>query len=157
MKLFILLTDYNPKRGESRMRWFVRNMPMSYEEHWHSKIVLSGGRSLVIECYEKELRKKGYHKNNRHRFLGCIIACSRWAVKLEIDNQEDQEISISEERDRSESLLLNILSCGNGGRVGKTQGESWREGHDMVSILFTDFIDLPEILQNERQGSGCWD
>jgi class 3 adenylate cyclase/Tfp pilus assembly protein PilF len=142
-ELFILLTD-STRNEENQMRLIRQEYAYSYEKLAFQDSVIKAEEALVIElAYEKELRKKD---TTRNIAIGSGIVLLLVAGGLYNRNRyikKSRDI-ISEERDRSESLLLNILPAEIAEEL-KDKGKADARDYDMVSILFTDFIRFTEI------------
>ncbi|MGB6034724.1 MAG: adenylate/guanylate cyclase domain-containing protein, partial [Cryomorphaceae bacterium] len=100
--------------------------------------------ALLVElAYEKELRKKDTTRNVAigsglvfFLLAGGLLSRNRYIKK-------SRDI-ISLEKDRSESLLLNILPAEIAEEL-KDKGRADARDFDLVSILFTDFVRFTEI------------
>ncbi|WP_296701038.1 adenylate/guanylate cyclase domain-containing protein, partial [Algoriphagus sp.] len=142
-ELFVLLTD-STRNEENQMRLIRQEYAYSYEKKAFQDSVMKAEEALVIElAYQKELRKKD---TTRNIAIGSGVVLLLLAGGLYNRNRyikKSRDI-ISEERDRSESLLLNILPEEIAEEL-KNKGKADARDYDMVSILFTDFIRFTEI------------
>jgi class 3 adenylate cyclase len=116
----------------------------SYDKKVFQDSIAKAEEALVIElAYEKELRKKD---TTRNIAIGSGLALLLLAGGLLNRNRyiKKSRDLISIERDRSESLLLNILPAEIAEEL-KEKGRADARDFDLVSILFTDFIRFTEI------------
>lgn len=142
-ELFILLTD-STRNEENQMRLIRQEYAYSYEKMAFQDSIIKAEEALVIElAYQKELRKKD---TSRNIAIGSGLVLLLLAGGLYNRNRyikKSRDI-ISGERDRSESLLLNILPAEIAEEL-KDKGKADARDYNMVSILFTDFIRFTEI------------
>lgn len=142
-ELFILLTD-STRNEENQMRLIRQEYAYSYEKIAFQDSIIKAEEALVIElAYEKQLRKKDTTRNIAigSGILLLLVAGGLYNRNRYIKKSRD---IISGERDRSESLLLNILPAEIAEEL-KEKGKADARDYDMVSILFTDFIRFTEI------------
>jgi class 3 adenylate cyclase len=142
-ELFIQLTD-STQNKENQMRLIRQEHAYSYEKMAYHDSIKKAEEAFVIElAYQKQLRKKD---TTRNIAIGSGLVLLLLAGGLYNRNRyikKSRDI-ISEERDRSESLLLNILPAEIAEEL-KEKGKADARNYDMVSILFTDFIRFTEI------------
>ena len=142
-ELFVQLTD-STQNKENQMRLIRQEYAYSYEKMAFQDSIKKAEEAFVIElAYQKQLRKKD---TTRNIALGSGLVLLLLAGGLFNRNRyikKSRDI-ISEERDRSESLLLNILPAEIAEEL-KEKGKADARNYDMVSILFTDFIRFTEI------------
>jgi class 3 adenylate cyclase/Tfp pilus assembly protein PilF len=142
-ELFIQLTD-STQNKENQMRLISQEYAYSYEKLAFQDSIRKAEEAFVIElAYQKELRKKDTTRNIAigSGIVMLILAGGLYNRNRYIKKSRD---IISQERDRSESLLLNILPEEIAEEL-KEKGKADARDYDMVSILFTDFIRFTEI------------
>jgi class 3 adenylate cyclase/predicted negative regulator of RcsB-dependent stress response len=142
-ELFVQLTD-STRNEENQMALIRQEYSYTYEKKVFQDSIVKAEEALVIElAYEKKLRRKDTTRNiaiGSGLFLlllvGGLLNRNRYIKK--------SRDLISIERDRSESLLLNILPAEIAEEL-KNKGRADARDFDLASILFTDFIRFTEI------------
>jgi class 3 adenylate cyclase len=97
---------------------------------------------LVQEAYEEEIRKEETTRNVAFG-LGAFILLLAVGIYSRLRYVRKTKAIIEAERDRSESLLLNILPSEIAEEL-KEKGKAEARDFEMVSILFTDFKGFTE-------------
>ena len=142
-ELFVELTD-STRNEENQMALIRQEYSYSYEKKAFQDSIAKAEEALLVElAYEKELRKKDTTRNVAigSGLIFLLLAGGLYSRNRYIKKSRD---IISLEKDRSESLLLNILPAEIAEEL-KDKGRADARDFDLVSILFTDFVHFTEI------------
>jgi len=109
--------------------------------------------SLIVEQQEQEIQTKQaqleLRRTQRNRSLiltGAIIIIAAVLFLLYFNSRRKNR-TIQHERQRSDSLLLNILPASVAEEL-KTNGTAAARHYDEVTVLFTDFKDFSRVTKN---------
>jgi class 3 adenylate cyclase/Tfp pilus assembly protein PilF len=135
--LYVKLTD-STRNEENQLALLRQEYNYTYEKKAFQDSIMKAEELLVVElAYEKELRRKDTTRNIAigSGMILLVLAGSLFSRNRYINKSRD---IISREKDRSESLLLNILPADIAKEL-KEKGKADARDFDLVSILFTDF------------------
>lgn len=141
LEYHILLGDIEDKIQKNKVTENLQKMEFEREVAQDSAAYAEQAQ-LVQEKHEKELQREAYTRNilAGTGFVFLLLAggfYNRWRF------MKKSNAIIQQEKDRSENLLLNILPLEIAKEL-KEKGKAEARDFDMVSILFTDFIDFTQ-------------